>query len=89
MYEAILRLLHPGEHIHGDLMTLIAAVGLVISVFSRVATVFFFLLIYLQTLLMPLFWASVAPATVTHTVAETTTVTLTAARTAYALPRLV
>lgn len=40
VYEAIQRLLHPGEHIHGDLMTLIAAIGLVISAFSRVATVY-------------------------------------------------
>lgn len=31
VYEAILRIIHPGEHIHGDWMTGIAAIGLVIS----------------------------------------------------------
>lgn len=34
IYEAINRIIHPSEHIHGDLMTLIAAIGLVISTFK-------------------------------------------------------
>lgn len=34
VYEAVLRVLHPGDHIHGDWMTGIAAIGLVISMFS-------------------------------------------------------